>query len=517
MKRIAPVILALTLMVAAAGTARAVDVKVSGYWDFAFGWVTNSNFRESVANRKNAASADTFEARQRIRVQTNFIASEYLQAVIMIEIGDIDWGRNRGNSNGAGRGAGGALDTDGVNIETKRAYLEWLIPNTQVGVTMGLQGVTFPFAPHMGCNPVFMADVAGVVVSTPVTDWLSATAFWGRPFDAYNNDAEAGFGDHSFSDETDVFALLLPMNFNGFGAITPYAMYGFMGGNSGYIDYIYGAGSTNRNSSPDASFRSWWLGANLSFTMLDPLAFNLDVIYGRSNNADISGWRDPATGNGYAQGPGWQYYAHSQINGGSVSTSGWYIGGTLDYKLDFMTPGIFAWWSSGDKAGAENSGRLGRLPVLGTDGSFGPTSFGSHNFIYIANAQNKGTVMSTGMGTWGVGVQAADISFFEDLTHTIRVTYYSGTNDSEIVKRTGGSPLMPYTDKFYLTDKDHLIEVNFDSYYKIYENLLCIVQLGYIRLEADKDTWAGGNNALNHGGKEGENSVKAQVAFRYSF
>jgi len=76
---------------------------------------------------------------------------------------------------------------------------------------------------------------------------------------------------------------------------------------------------------------------------------------------------------------------------------------------------------------------------------------------------------------------------------------------------------MPYTDKFYLTDKDYALEVNFDHHYKIYENLTGILQLGYIRLHADKDTWAGGSNALNHGSKEKQNSFKAELAFRYTF
>ena len=233
--------------------AGAIDIKVSGYWDFAFGWVTNNNFHESVANKNGTEANDPFEARQRVRTQINFIASEYLQAVLMFEIGDIDWGRDNGKS---GRSSGGGLDADGVNVETKRAYMEWLIPNTSVAVSMGLQGVALPFAPHMGCNPVFYADVAGIVVNSPVTDWLSATAFWVRPFDMYANDSSAGLGDTNLSDEVDLFALLLPMTLDGYGKVTPYFMYGFMGGNSGYIDYTYGTRYDNKNLSESASFRS---------------------------------------------------------------------------------------------------------------------------------------------------------------------------------------------------------------------------------------------------------------------
>lgn len=493
----------------AAAPAKAIDVKVSGYWDFAFGWVTNNNFHKSVANRKDSRASDPFEARQRVRVQTNFIASENLQALLLVEIGDLDWGRARGNS---GRGSGGALDADGVNIETKRAFLDWIVPNTSISVRMGIQNFAFPFSPHMGCNPVFDADVAGIVVSSPVTDWLSLTAAWLRPFDHDAND-----GDRSLDDEVDLFALIMPMRAGQYGSFTPYFMYGFMGGSSGYLDYIYGTTHDNRNYTQNSHFKSWWVGANLSLEAFDPLLLSVDAMYGRSNGVDISGWRDPVTGASYVKGPGSQNYDNSMISGNQLSSRGWYIGATLDYKLDCFTPGVFGWYASGDDDDAKKTGRLGRLPVVGTDGSFGPTSFGSHNFIIVGNAANKGTVMSTGMGTWGVGIQVADISVIEDLTHTLRFTYYRGTNDADLVKNNGGSPLMPYTDKFYLTDKDYIFEINFDHKYKIYENLTAIVQLGYIRLHADEDTWAGGGNALNHGSKENQNSFKAELAFRYSF
>lgn len=344
-------LLALLLVLSAVAPANAVDIKVSGYWDFAFGWVTDNNFRKSVANRSSSRASDPFEARQRIRVQTNFIASENLQALVIFEIGDLDWGRARGNS---GRSSGGALDADGVNVETKHAYLEWLIPNTPVAVRMGIQNFPFPFSLHMGCNPVFNADVAGIIASSPVTGWLDVTAAWLRPFDYSEND-----GNRSLDDEVDLFAVSLVARASGYGTFTPYFMYGFMGGNSGYLDYTYAGTEENRNRTQNSHFKSWWLGTNIAVDMLDPLLLNVDAIYGRSNNADVSDWRDPATGAGYARGPGSQYYANSMISGNHLGTRGWYVGATLDYKLDSLTPGIFGWYSSGDDDDAKQTGRLG--------------------------------------------------------------------------------------------------------------------------------------------------------------
>ncbi len=73
-------------------------------------------------------------------------------------------------------------------------------------------------------NMVFGADVAGIVVNSPVTDWLGATAFWIRPFDSWrndNNDADDEFfgNQDNLNDEMDVFGLVLPLSFDGFTAL----------------------------------------------------------------------------------------------------------------------------------------------------------------------------------------------------------------------------------------------------------------------------------------------------------
>ena len=43
----------------------------------------------------------------------------------------------------------------------------------------------------------------------------------------------------------------------------------------------------------------------------------------------------------------------------------------------------------------------------------------------------------------------------------------------------------------YLTTGDKAVEVNFDTEYKLYKNLSLFVELGYIRLDLDKDLWKG--------------------------
>jgi len=493
MKRITALLLAVVFAFGSVSAAQAdgVDIKAKGLWQFAFGVVNNASFRKSYNDSSHRYDKDdsyvkgrrkdddNFEARQRVRTQINFISSEYLQAVLHFEIGALDWGRSQpGNVGGS---AGGALDADGINIKTKRAYLDWIIPNTMVSVRMGIQGVALP-AGRMG-NPVFGADVAGIVVNAPIVDCLSLTGFWLRPFD------ESRYNTRNLRDETDVFGLVAPMTFDGV-SFSPYVMYGRIGNASGFWDYVFeDIGPSNLERS---SANAWWVGANLNVDILDPLVFSLDAIYGSISNT-----------------------RHSVLNpSGKVKASGWYIGATLDYKLDWGTPGIFGWYASGDKSDANKDGnvKIGRLPVLGTDDGFYPTSFGTMGYYGIGNGGNDSLVSGTGAGTWGIGVQLADVTFIEDLSHTLRFAYYRGTNSASLVRDHGGEFFQYNADPLYLTTKDNVLEVNFDHVYKIYENLEVCLELGWLQLRSSRNTWGSTPDT-----KKTDNAWKAELNFQYSF
>ncbi|MDL2267928.1 outer membrane homotrimeric porin [Desulfovibrio sp. OttesenSCG-928-G15] len=545
MKRITALLLAFALMLGSVGAAEAdgVDIKVKGQWDFIFGvtangnWYNNKNRTNGLGTRggvkvksgyrvdsdgkvvkddtvNNSSSRkgrskrrddDRFYARQRIRTQVNFITSEYLQAVLHFEIGDMDWGRP-----GKGRQQGAGIDTDGVNIETKHAYLDWLIPETDVSVRMGLQRVALPSTRL--ANPILDADVAGIVVSSPITDWLGVTALWARPFDQYKNDNSGlSYSDwgNSLSDESDVFGVILPMSFSDFGtSISPYFLYGFIGGNSGHVEYMfnnYDADGDPLENTEKSKAKAWWAGTNITFDLFDPLVASVDVAYGHLNRAEYS------------------YAGALNQKGDTLHAGGWFIAGTLDYKMDWMTPGIFGWWGSGDKKKDLKNGRIGRMPFVGNDGgNFSPTSFGTAGYYGIGNAGNNQIVSGTGLGTWGVGIQVADVSFIEDLSHTLRFAYYQGTNGKNCGRyalRRGFDPAFS-SDNIYMTTKDKAFEVNFDHEYKIYENLTAVLELGYVHLKSSKDSWGGNNKwtwGRGSGLKENSNAYKAELNFRYKF
>jgi hypothetical protein len=509
--------MALCLGSVVSAKADGVDIKVKGTYEFAFGWVWNDHMADSVnksgnlgGGGANDGSHDAFDARQRIRLQINFIINEYLQGVYGLEVTNI-WGRGVG---GSGGGSGGAMDADGANLVTRWAYVDWLIPNTPVQVRMGIQPVALP-GTRMG-NPVLSTDIAGIIVSSPTPlDWLSVTAFWLRPYDAYANDDTGPVGrGRSRFDETDYFGFILPLNFKNIGLnVTPWFAFANVGAASGLYDRIYGGSYAVAPAAlPDDRTHGIVTGINFDFRLLDPLVLGLDVIYGQIHKADL---------NGFSIGMSDGTYQRTLDPDTMYGTRGWLIAATLDYKLDFgsnfsVTPGIFGWWASGDSLSGVENGQLGRLPNLGTNGgNFKPTSFGHGGYFNsISQWSNVGEIGGTGTGSWGVGIQLANASFIKDLSHTLRFAYYRGTNDPDIVR--GGYAPKYRDDGLYLTTDDSVFEIDFDHQYKIYENLTAALELGWLHLNSDEEVW-GVRNMSGGEGKENTNAWKAQLLFTYSF
>lgn len=160
--------------------------------------------------------------------------------------------------------------------------------------------------------------------------------------------------------------------------------------------------------------------------------------------------------------------------------------------MESATPGVFAWYGSGEDDDIDNGSE--RMPSVSPN-AWAPTSFGFPGSAFNQDSQ----FALNGAGLWGIGVQVADISFVENLSHLVRVAYMRGTNDSELVKDTAGlaGELAPAQGDVFLTDKDSAWEVNFDHTYQIYENLTFILEMGYIRLDLDEDVWGADGKDLN--------------------
>jgi hypothetical protein len=155
------------------------------------------------------------------------------------------------------------------------------------------------------------------------------------------------------------------------------------------------------------------------------------------------------------------------------------------------------------------------------------TSFGQDSWAW------NGVVGAVGygvQGTWGALLNFKDISFAKDLKHNVRVAYYRGTNDADLIKKYGpaGSDLKGIIKDYrgtaaaganpgllYLTDKDSAWEFNVDTYYDIYKNLQLCVELGYIKLNMDDGTWRQRDGSTF--ADRAENQYKVTIGLRYMF
>ena len=94
MKKLMTLALAAAMMLGAATGASAIDFKAKGQWIMSFDYGMHGNFSESKAKNNSGFGKheDEFEARQRVRLQLDAVASEALSGTVFFEMGDQIWG-----------------------------------------------------------------------------------------------------------------------------------------------------------------------------------------------------------------------------------------------------------------------------------------------------------------------------------------------------------------------------------------------------------------------------------------
>ena len=491
----------------------------------------NDNNRAGYGNRGYNVTNDNFSAQQRVRLQLDAVASESLSGTVFFEIGDQVWGRGD---------QGGALGADGVVVEVKRAYIDWIVPNTDLKVRMGIQGVALP-AFTTGGSQILDDDVAGITLSNKFNDNVTLTAVWARPYnDNFGGYGTAGTGNYqpgSFMDNADFFALLLPLTFDGV-KVTPWAMLGFVGPNTfstgtpnwngNNANYFANYATPNGGNGTSflqglnpavAGLKPWkryqpseyttpfWVGVTGEVTMWDPFRLAWDLNYGTNG---------------------------AQYN--ELKRSGWY--GTLlaEYKMDWATPGLYFWYSSGDDSSVKNGSE--RMANLRPNSNNQFSNYAGNGNPYIAREAVLGMDL---IGTWGIGARLKDMSFLEGLKHTFRVNYFGGTNSPTMAKYITGkksvngnyiaAPSRIVTDfnnpgfnnggDLYLTTQDSALEFGLTNTYKIYDNLTFMLDAAYVALWLDqsRSVWGHGQapNGVWISGVDIHDAWNVNASFVYQF
>ncbi len=486
MRKLLSLVVAAGMLIGSSVGASATEIKVKGRFDFGFGLYDGSSFFEQD-------SEETFDALQRFRVQVDFIASESLKGVAAFEIGDTYWGQGGGASWGngpsAGSGTGGAMGADGVSIEVRHMYIDWLVPQTDLQVRMGIQPFALPQAVTRGDgedgNYILDDYLAGILLSNNFNENFGANLGWFRPWDGNLRNSKYNNGNVVFksADKVDLFVLTLPIEFKNEFSLTPYATYALIGKNSDIVEDGFSGDigpSLGSNGTLGGNGKAWWAGFAFDLSYLDPFIAAVDFTYG-SYSADDN----------------------TAVGIDSPDRDGWVAVAKFGYKLDYFTPALFGWYGSGSDNVAEK-GMDGLMPYLSP--YWGLTSFGWTNAHFGGREYLVG---ATPAGTWAIGVGLEDIKFIERLTTQLRVMYFRGTND---LGSASGAATLPTTDGYYglglLGKDDSGIEVNLDNVINIYDNLDMFVELGYIHLNLDQaDAYVSTT----------DNAWKSYVGFTYSF
>ena len=505
MKKLMTLALAAAMMLGAATGANAIDFKAKGQWIMDFNYGMHGNFGDSKAAAnsgfsRNGNHEDEFEATQRVRLQLDAVASEALSGTVFFEMGDQIWGQDS---------TGGALGADGKVVKLKRAYIDWMVPQTDLKVRMGIQGIALPSF-TTNASQIMDDDVAAVSLNYQFNENVGLTAFWARPYNdnaGYKSSDAGSTKRDNYMDNMDMFAVLLPLTFDGV-KVTPWVMYAAMG--PGMFDNAKDPGNAWGRASAgmqsgfkgtdwnDSYGNAFWAGVTGEVTYWDPFRIAWDVNYGSASYEDQK-----------------------------MNREGWLASLLLEYKLDWGTPGLYGWYGSGDDSNPKNGSE--RMPVVSANGNNGFSNFAFNGNPYIAREGVLGTNMA---GTWGIGARLKDVSFLEDLKHTLRVNFMGGTNAPKMAKyiRDYGNPYAKHGvsdvaryatayDPMYLTTDDTALEIGLTNTYKMYDNFTVMLDASYVALwlEDSRSVWGKnpGRGAL--GGDGVYDAWNVNLSFVYSF
>ena len=499
MKKLMTLALAAAMMLGAATGANAIDFKAKGQWIMSFDYGQHANFRSNQDGKPGSGykNEDEFEARQRVRLQLDAVASEALSGTVFFEIGDQVWGQND---------TGGALGADNNSVvELKRAYIDWMVPQTDLKVRMGIQGLALP-AFTTNASQILDDDVAAVSLNYQFNENVGLTAFWARPYNdnyGYTRHVAGAEQYDNYMDNMDMFAVLLPLTFDGV-KVTPWVMYAAMGPGM-FGDGKYGSAWSRASTGMVSGFKgtdwndsygnAFWAGITGEVTYWDPFRIAWDVNYGSVAYEDQK-----------------------------MNREGWLASLLLEYKLDWGTPGLYGWYGSGDDNNPKNGSE--RMPVVSANGNNDFSNFAFNGNPYIARECVLGSTMT---GTWGIGARLKDVSFLEDLKHTLRVNFMGGTNAPKMAKYVSHNSFKdPATvarygtsyDPLYLTTEDYALEIGLTNTYKMYDNFTVMLDAAYIAMWLDdsRSTWGKNPMAGFAGDRNGVyDAWNVNLSFVYSF
>ncbi len=471
MKKLTTLVLAAGLVVSAfAGSASAGEFKpvLQFAEEFTYG---DAGTNDQLEN---------FDAATRIRFGFDYVASEDLSATILFQYGGYHWGTSEPNNDGEAK------------LKMRLAYIDWTLPNTDVKVRMGRQAVVAPS--YAFGSAVLDSRADAISINGNVNENISLGLSWmradrnprlgrviGWSLDELQTTRDPLNKSWGKYDTTDALMFNAEFAYDGF-KVAPWAVYAHKqrdaaaGIEPAVLDTItFLATKDAFNASADL----YILGASAELSMFDPFVFAVDALY---SNVKYHNIQDS------------EYY--------DDSLDAYYVAAKGSYKFSNGVASLGGWYSNGLEL-RENHKFDNAFVVL--DGGFSASSVlfdgnvvGSDDFTNVANAG-----LDSPFGTWGLIAEYAGFSFVENLSHTARVLYVEGT--SKVDKNSNFSLA---DRKYFLTEDDSAIEIDFDTTYQIYKNLSATLQLGYVFFDQSN---------LVAGEEEADDIFRSALTFVYKF
>lgn len=410
--------LAVILLVGVAGYAPAFEAKFSGRAEVTGGYGNDLDFDKNTKE-------DRWYFNQIFIPRLDLTFNDRLSYV-----GEFQLVHREGD-----KGApGSSMEINSADFKLRKFYLNWLTRHDSI-VKIGYQYLTLPSFTFG--NPLYNSYASAITSSGEINDKLSMELFVSFPLKTDDNLPE---GDDSM-----MIGAILDARYDSF-RIKPYLTY-FKMRHSGDAVYNWARAPDNGNSYVTAG------GLAAEVYLGNSTALKVDMVYGDGNNDK----------------------EHDYESKGSLGAV------LLEREGARATPGLFAWYSSGNDWKLQQHEDYGFLPAVGMEGGFAPTRLG---FKGGGPAGRDGLLSSNGVGTAGVGAHIKNISFVENISHVLRAAYIKGTSRGQGAGAppyvTVPSLVKPEGDPGVMTNKDYAVEFNFDTVYNASKWLDIILETGYI-------------------------------------
>jgi hypothetical protein len=412
---------------------------------------------------KSAPTANFIE--QRVRLAYIGKANENVKLVTKFEIDYQTWGNS---SYFVKRNGGGALGADGINFETKSAYLDLNLPSCKLNAKLGMQPFDDAF------KGIFVgADMAGLLLSRNY-DKASASAGFFR-WDSDSADKSTPFGKNA----RDFFVL------DGKVDLTKNLKVGaaYYLVNSDNVDILHDNTTGFGGGTPlveDVIVHM--LGVNAAATF-GPLTVDGFFAYQFGNDRATVSKAFSNHISAYAANVG----ARMKVGKGTARSEFLYVSGEGNVGRNSTSNAFFAPQSA---AGAESGFYNSESVILSRD-KYAMTN--DKAIIYDVNNKNQGVIL---------GSIGYDQVFSEKLVASANLGFAAVAKDNTskpVNLKIGGANTSNYLGT----------EVNAEAAYKLFESVTLIARAGYVFLgDYYKDTAVGGTP---------DNPYDAKLIVNYSF